>query len=404
MKHYGDITKINGAEVEAVDVITGGSPCQDLSVAGKRAGLAGERSGLFMEQIRIIKEMRAADESRNRGSNVNIRPRFMVWENVCGAFSSNNGEDFRAVLEETARVADQNAVIPRPTNGKWTPAGCIMGDGWSIAWRVHDAQFWGVPQRRKRISLVADFSGGAHPKYYLSARACQGILRRAEKRGKVLSKLLQETLEKQSAFKNVPEKPGGGKGILIQNDRTGALSTLNNQSVLSINGDKTAPLDASYYKGCGERAGIEREIVMVGGQQTVNCLTRRFSTVNVHTDGICPTLEASAGEGGNNLPMVLNDQGGSQMSVTEDQTGTLRAQEHGHQPILLESNQNHATIQTEGISTALPAAMGEGGGYVPMVVAVSQDAYDKYTENSVSATIKESGGIYGGGSETLVIQ
>ena len=206
------------------------------------------------------------------------------------------------------------------------------------------------------------------------------------------------------SFQERAGKAGGGKGILIQNDRTGALSTLNNQSVLSINGDKTAPLDASYYKGCGERAGIEREIVMVGGQQTVNCLTRRFSTVNVHTDGICPTLEASAGEGGNNLPMVLNDQGGSQMSVTEDQTGTLRAQEHGHQPILLESNQNHATIQTEGISTALPAAMGEGGGYVPMVVAVSQDAYDKYTENSVSATIKESGGIYGGGSETLVIQ
>ena len=154
MKHFGDITKINGHKVPIVDVITGGSPCQDLSVAGKRAGLAGERSGLFMEQIRVIKEMH--DECRR--TNVNIRPRYMVWENVPGAFSSNGGEDFRAVLEETAKVAERDACIPKLD--KWPPAGCVMGDGWSIAWRVHDAQFWGVPQRRTRIALVADFRGG----------------------------------------------------------------------------------------------------------------------------------------------------------------------------------------------------------------------------------------------------
>ena len=161
MKHYGDITKINGAEIEPVDCITAGSPCQDLSVAGKRAGLEGERSGLFMEQIRIIKEMRKADEERGRADQF-IRPRYMVWENVPGAFTSNNGEDFRCVLEETARIVDKNAVIPRP-DGKWTPSGCILGAGWSIAWRVHDAQFWGVPQRRRRICLVADFNGYTAP-------------------------------------------------------------------------------------------------------------------------------------------------------------------------------------------------------------------------------------------------
>lgn len=116
MKHYGDITKLNGHELPIVDVVTGGSPCQDLSVAGKRAGLAGERSGLFMEQMRIIKEMRERDKA-DRGTDVDIRPRYMVWENVPGAFSSNKGEDFRAVLEETARVADKNAVIPRPEGG-----------------------------------------------------------------------------------------------------------------------------------------------------------------------------------------------------------------------------------------------------------------------------------------------
>jgi len=158
MKHYGDITKLNGAELPIPDIITGGSPCQDLSVAGKRAGLAGERSGLFMEQIRVIKELREHDR-RTRGPGDMGRCRYMVWENVPGAFSSNGGEDFRAVLEETARVADKNAVIPEPPGGKWTPAGLIVGNGWSVAWRVHDAQYWGVPQRRKRLCVLADFDG-----------------------------------------------------------------------------------------------------------------------------------------------------------------------------------------------------------------------------------------------------
>lgn len=148
MKHLGDICRINGAKIEPVDVIIGGSPCQDLSVAGKQAGLAGERSSLFMEQIRIIKEMRAADEARGRTAEF-IRPRFMVWENVPGAFSSNQGEDFRIVLEETAKIVQPDAVIPRPA--KWRTSGCILGRGWSIAWRVFDAQFW--KKRQKLITI-----------------------------------------------------------------------------------------------------------------------------------------------------------------------------------------------------------------------------------------------------------
>ena len=162
MIHLGDITKINGAEIEPVDCITAGSPCQDLSVAGKRAGLDGERSGLFMEQIRIIKEMRKADEDRGRTDEF-IRPRYMVWENVPGALSSNKGEDFRCVLEETVRIVQEDAVIPESPKEGWHYSGAILGDGWSIAWRIHDAQFWGVPQRRKRIALVADFGGQSAP-------------------------------------------------------------------------------------------------------------------------------------------------------------------------------------------------------------------------------------------------
>lgn len=160
MKHYGDITKINGYEVPIVDVVTGGSPCQDLSIAGKRAGLDGERSGLFMEQIRIVKEMREHDRSTGRADEY-IRPRYMVWENVPGAFSSNKGEDFQAVLTEIVRIAEPEAPdVPLPEKG-WAKSGCVYDElgRWSVAWRVHDAQFWGVPQRRKRIALVADFGG-----------------------------------------------------------------------------------------------------------------------------------------------------------------------------------------------------------------------------------------------------
>ena len=173
MKHLGDITKINGATAPAVEVVIGGSPCQDLSVAGKRAGLGGERSGLFMEQIRIIREMRENDRASGRAAD-DVRPRFMVWENVPGAFSSNKGEDFRIVLEETARVADKAAVIPRPPQGKWTNSGAVVGDGWSLAWRVFDAQFWGVPQRRRRIALIADFAGESAPKILFERESVSG--------------------------------------------------------------------------------------------------------------------------------------------------------------------------------------------------------------------------------------
>lgn len=160
MKHLGDVSMINGADIVPVDIITFGSPCQDMSVAGKRAGLkhtaAGDdettRSGLFLEAIRIINEMRLATNG--------IYPRFAVWENVPGAFSSNRGEDFRLVLEEFIRISEPNAVMPAVPQAGWAYADCINGDGWSVAYRTFDAQYWGVPQRRRRIYLVADFRGG----------------------------------------------------------------------------------------------------------------------------------------------------------------------------------------------------------------------------------------------------
>ena len=158
MKHLGSVTEVKGDEIEPVDIITFGSPCQDLSVAGKQAGIhGGERSSLFFEAIRIIKEMRKHDRDIGR-SGIDIRPRFAVWENVPGAFSSNKGEDFRAVLQAFCDVGEEGWIpVPQPQGGRWKPSGTIVGNGWSLAWRVYDAQFWGVPQRRKRIYLIADF-------------------------------------------------------------------------------------------------------------------------------------------------------------------------------------------------------------------------------------------------------
>ena len=166
MIHVGDITKLNGAYLPPVDIVCGGSPCQDLSVAGARAGLAGARSGLFMEQVRIVKEMRDADIRDGQPAQF-VRPRWMCWENVPGAFSSGEpkGEDFRIVLEEIVRIKCDTVHVPRPDGGRWESAGRILlGTDFSLAWRVLDAQYWGVAQRRRRIFLVADFGGRAAPK------------------------------------------------------------------------------------------------------------------------------------------------------------------------------------------------------------------------------------------------
>lgn len=164
MKHYGDISKMNGGEITPVDIITFGSPCQDMSVAGKRDGLGGSRSSLFYEAVRIIKEMRCKTDGRY--------PRFIVWENVPGAFSSNKGEDFKAVLEEICKIKDECVSVPKPS--KWQSAGKILGDGYSVAWRQLDAQFWGVPQRRKRIYLVADFAGWSAGKILFESEGLSG--------------------------------------------------------------------------------------------------------------------------------------------------------------------------------------------------------------------------------------
>ena len=234
MKHLGDITKINGAEIEIVDVITGGSPCQDLSIAGKRAGLAGARSGLFMEQVRIVKEMREHDRKSGRTGDM-VRPRFMVWENVPGAFSSNKGRDFAAVLEEIIRIAEPEAPdIEVPEKG-WPTWGGYHDEvrgRWSVAWRVHDAQHWGVPQRRRRISVVADFGGDTAGEILFERKSVPG---HPAESGTARERLAGNAENGASyAVRIRGGCDGGGKGALVQTEKSGTLGTGNDQTIFCM--------------------------------------------------------------------------------------------------------------------------------------------------------------------------
>jgi DNA (cytosine-5)-methyltransferase 1 len=276
MKHLGDITKINGAEIAPVDIITFGSPCQDLSVAGKRAGLAGERSGLFMEAIRIIKEMRSTYE----GTNEPIRPRFAVWENVPGAFSSNKGEDFRAVLEELCKVSDKTVTIPRPTKGKWNTFGAIMGDGWSIAWRVLDAQFWGVPQRRRRIFLVADFGGQSAPEILFKRQSLRRYIAESGEPGKRTS-----SDAKRSINYAVRTGQTGGNGIGVADDVTHTLNCANAQAVVTsfVN---------NVIRECGQVVPALQHRMGTGGNQIP-----LVHSIDCTPDGISGTVSSKWAKG-----------------------------------------------------------------------------------------------------------
>lgn len=406
MVHLGSITEIDGAKIEPVDCITGGSPCQDLSIAGKRAGLEGERSGLFMEQIRIVKEMRneSIKQLRMRRADFDVRdvkPRYMVWENVCGAYSSNSGKDFQAVLSEIVKIVEPEAPdVPLPEKGRWPHAGSIYDEmgRWSLAYRTMDAQFWGVPQRRKRIALVADFNGGGAANILLEQYSgegprpeiqpfTEGVSRDSEPCG-TQRKDVTETVGGSSekaieggsiSFQERAGKPGGGKGILIQNEHTGALSTLNNQSVLSINGkDVAPPLDAHYYLGAGARGGVEREAVMTYGissyesnamkssnphsgiyeAETARTLDNNGGSPDCNQGGmavvydpsrrhdyqpfgdVSETVQASYGTGGNNVPMVIEGVDVYNGKITGNVTAPLTCNSNATstQPIVLEGN------------------------------------------------------------------
>ena len=333
MLHVGDITKLDGAKLPPVDVICGGSPCQDLSVAGLRKGLAGERSGLFMDQVRIVKEMRAEDERRGVSDDF-IRPRYLVWENVPGAFSSANGEDFRAVIEEIVHIKDSTCHVPRPDTGRWESAGAaILGDQFSLAWRVLDAQYWGVAQRRRRIFLVADFGGLTAPKILFE----------------------QERLPGDPA-----EGQGQGKGVT------------------------TAAGNSSADSG-GSRVAEEKQVDIFAFH-----INQREETINLN--GISGALMATTNmqmqtfvaEGMRKFEsaekeecLCLNDQGGERMDVSVDVTATLRAGMSGHPPLVMGIQQGSAG--TEEIPDPALTEEAETGGNNQQILFENHGIDARYT-------------------------
>lgn len=305
MKHLGDICKINGAEIEPVDCITGGSPCQDLSIAGKRAGLAGERSGLFMEQVRIVEEMRERDRRNGRADNM-VRPRFLVWENVPGAYSSNGGGDFQAVLEEIIHIAEPTVSVPR-FEGKWAKAGAIDGDGWSVAWRTHDAQYWGVPQRRRRISVVADFGGQSAGEILFERRSVSGD---TPESGTARERPASGTESSASfAVRIRGGCDGGGKGALVQTEKSGALGTGNDQTIFCLQGNGIDRADTADCNGKGWRENVSYTLNTIDRPAVVALDMAHACDVIRQRGEIVPSLQARMGTGGNQVPLTYQMNG-----------------------------------------------------------------------------------------------
>lgn len=379
MKHYGDVSALNGADLPPIDIITFGSPCQDMSIAGKRSGLDGSRSSLFYEAVRIIKEMRCATNGKY--------PRFAVWENVPGAFSSNKGEDFRCVLESLCRVKGKTVSVPRCE--KWTNAGEILADGFSIAWRVLDAQYWGVPQRRKRIFLVADFDSECAGKILFESEGLSGYSAEGFK-----------TWQRAAA---AAESGSGTAGAVCLNDQGG-------QSI-EISNDITGTLRAETH---GHPPCVLESVVYENHSQD----TRYTGPLEV-----APTVSSTYGMGGNNQPFVVENTRCFDVRFTSD--GTKNARHNCYE------TDTSRTIDTSGNSpdsnqggVAVVAVQGsmigradkngpQGSGINEDVsftlnatdrhaVAFSQDSYTKYSENDKCGALRAAGGMYGGGSETLV--
>ncbi len=295
VKHLGDISTVDGSKVAPVDIITFGSPCTDMSVAGKRAGLDGRQSCLFYQAVRIVKEMRCATDGKY--------PRFIVWENVPGAFSSNKGEDFKAVLEAVCSVKDESVSVPEPPKGKWANAGTVVGDGFSLAWRVLDAQFWGIPQRRKRIYLVADFAGGSAGKILFESEGVSGYSAEGFRAW-------------QGAAGGAAEGAGAAGGICL-NDQGGQRMDVTDDVTCTLRAEAHHPpcvLESAGF--CTEHSakargiGYEEETsptLRAGTVPAAVALYENHSQDTRYTGPLdtAPTVNATYGMGGNNQPFVV---------------------------------------------------------------------------------------------------
>lgn len=370
MQHLGDITKLDGATIEPVWCVTGGSPCQDLSIAGKRAGLAGARSGLFMEQIRVIKEMMEHNKQLGWAGEL-IRPRYMVWENVPGALSSNKGRDFAAVLDETIRLVEPEAPgIEVPEKGWPTWGGYRDVDGrWSVAWRVHDAQYWGVPQRRRRIALVADFGGDTAHEILFERTGVSGD---PESRGETRERPAGEAEAGASyAVRIRGGCEGGGKGALIQTEKSGTLGTGNDQTVFcyGISAYESNAMKSSNPKSGVYVADTSRTLDLNGGNPACNqggiCVVEPVAADLYNatlTGDTAATVTAGTGRSGNaSGPTVLEPYGcggGNKPAVVAP-------------AVVLDMTHACDVIRECGeTAPSLQARMGTGGNQVPLTYGI----------------------------------
>ena len=280
IKHYGDISYMDGSKIEPVDIITFGSPCQDLSIAGKRDGLDGKRSSLFYEAIRIVKEMRCATDGK--------KPRYIVWENVPGAFSSNKGEDFRCVLEGICHIKDETLSVPKID--KWKQAGTIVGDHFSLAWRVLDAQYWGVPQRRKRIFLVADFAGGGAGEILFKSEGLSGYSKKSIRSWQGTASNFADSI--------------GATGTICLNDQGGERMDVTTDITCTLRAKSNHPpciMDSAVFDNHGKD-------------------TRFTGPIDV-----APTISATYGTGGNNQPFVVENSKTYDVRFTSEGTVNARS-------------------------------------------------------------------------------
>lgn len=281
MRHLGDIQKINGADIPPVDIICAGSPCQDLSIAGNRDGLKGKRSGLFVRAMDIVKQMRNATNGKY--------PRYFVWENVPGAFSSNKRHDFQAVLEEITEGA-----IPMPKSGRWANAGMVRSANGQTAWRVLDAQFWGVPQHRERVFIIHDYGGTSAGQILFECEGLRGNIEPRRTETKSITKDVKKGVD-PTIFKERAGKPGGGKEILINNSgKAFTLSTSCDMTLCKCGGY------SNYYPAgiasTQRRCTNDTDLVLYDMHHPSDVIRQH--------KGICPSLMARMGTGGNNVPLT----------------------------------------------------------------------------------------------------
>lgn len=444
MKHLGDVSKVKGGEIEPVDIITFGSPCQDMSIAGKRAGLKhadmGDdettRSGLFLEAIRIIKEMREATNG--------VYPRYAIWENVPGAFSSNRGEDFRTVLEEFIRVKEKDVVMPSVPAAGWPYADCYSGNGWSLAYRVFDAQYWGVPQRRRRIYLVADFRGERAKEILFERKGLRGDIEESRTHG-------QETAR---CAKNSVGTAIGGVDRYNQSFLSGLAQTLRASGGGDCIPTVLAPVAVYCHQGNGIGADDNDRLVFSFDSLSSNSMKSSNPHSGCRSVKIAKTLDTSTQDPSKN-------QGG--IAVIEKYVYDTRGNGDGETvPTITGDHNNRVTDYTclaitrcydigearlrtpsEYIekSPTITARCGTGGNNVPGVVyclqgngidradtagcngkgwkedtsytlntidkpavVCAQKSYTEFKDESTLSTLKATGGSYGGGSENIVVK